>query len=130
MLVLKKMSTKKMAIYVSIIILMLGGIGFTLYQNTKSTGGSPSAIHEPAMNSNLAAEGDVPGAQAETNQLSTDSLKPAAAPSQTSGASGIKKSEAADLDIFSSEKFKELRENALIIQENSGLGKRDPFKPN
>lgn len=35
-----------------------------------------------------------------------------------------------NLNIFSSAKFKNLRENSLIIKEPPETGKRDPFKPN
>lgn len=104
MLALKKISIKKLAIYFSIIILMLGGIGFALYQNQRLTSRSSSAIDDPAR-----AEAK-PGQPSETNK--------------------VKNNQGIDLTIFSSEKFKELKENILILQENSGLGKRDPFKPN
>ncbi|MDO8667505.1 MAG: hypothetical protein Q7K35_00195 [bacterium] len=105
MLVLKKLSTKKLTIYIFIIALMLGSIGFVLYKNRGSSDSAPAAVESPA-----------PGAS---------SLEPA-----NPEVSKVKNIKGLDLTIFSSKKYNELRENILGPQENLDLGKRDPFKPN
>lgn len=124
MLVLKKISTKKLAIYLAVILFMLVGAGFMLYQNKKLTARPPvSANLSAALNYAPAApaaapKNDVPGIVGVNNQA-------AAPPNQNLDISG-----GLDLNIFSSDKFKNLRENALLIKEPVEVGKRDPFKPN
>lgn len=92
-------------IYVLVMVLLLGGIGFVLYQNQNLTG----------QNDNPPVGTAVAGDQA--------------APSQPLAADR-KNNQGLDLTIFSSQKFQELKENVLIYQEDSGLGKRDLFKSN
>lgn len=112
MLAFKKASVKKLIIYISIMIAMAGGSVFMLYQNKKLTSPGPLAFNLPVKNSFLAVDG-------------------AAAPAdQPLGAGKVTGRDGIDLTIFSSEKFKELRKNALIIRQWAGLGKRDIFKPN
>lgn len=121
MLVLKKISTKKLVISLVIIVLMLGGIGFVLYQNQKLTGSKSVVVDGSAPYDELIAEGVVaPGSQASSSQPMADPLLTAK----------ITNNDGLDLTIFSSQKFQALKENILIPQENLGLGKRDLFKPN
>lgn len=130
MLALKKISTKKLAIYVFIIVLMLAGSGFMLYQNQNLTKRKSFAIDGSTRSDKfMTAEIAVPGGQAAPNQPLADPLKTEAEPSRPPAADKIKNNQAIDLTIFSSDKFKELKENVLIPQEDSGLGKRNPFQP-
>lgn len=108
MLILKKTSTKKLKIYVAIMILMFGSTGFLLYANWQSL-----------------TTAAVPAGEITANQPSVDPLKT----EQPLGVSEIRNKKF-DTAIFSSEKFKNLKENVLTPQENSALGKRDPFSPN
>jgi len=101
MLVLKKMSTKKLMIYAAIIVLLLAATGLMLYQNKKLTSlrAAPSGgLTQPV-----------------------EVASPAAAKAKNNG--GL------DLTIFSSEKFKELRNNISVSQERPETGKRNPFQP-
>lgn len=127
MLVLKRASTKKMAVYVSIIVLMLGGTGFMIYQNKKLTVVQPSAndiIIRPEI------EAILPSGKTELEKKAAESLKTEAESSRPIDADKIKNNRGFDLSIFLSKKFQELKKNILIIQQGSGLGKSDPFKPN
>lgn len=128
MLVLKKLSVKKLMIYLAIIIVMLGGTGFMLYQNQKLTNRKPLVLDDPTkydkfMEAGIAATGSGAAPLA-------DPLKANATSSQPLDINKVKNNKGIDATIFSSEKFQALKENTLIIQENSGLGKRDLFKPN
>lgn len=130
MLVRKKISAKKLAIYIFIIVLMLGGIGFVLYRNSLLPGLKPSALDNPAPNGNALAAGvAVPGDQAALDQSSADPLKTGASSGQPLGASKIN-NQGIDLTIFSNEKFKALEENILIYQADPALGKINIFAPN
>lgn len=128
MLVLKKISIKKLTIYVSIIVLMLAGAGLMLYQNQRLTSRKPSTIADPArLDQFITIEAAGPGS-------ATAPKTPLAAPPQASAEPGQpltpgKINKGIDTIIFSSEKYKELKENVLIIQESSSLGKTNPFKP-
>ena len=84
---------------------MIIGTAFMLYQNYRLT--SPNQAGTSLLNDNFFQSGDQAGQTA-----------------------AIKKSGGFDLTIFSSEKFKQLKENALIGRPQPELGKRDPFKPN
>lgn len=132
MLVRKKISAKKLAIYIFIIVLMLGGIGFILYRNSLLPGLKlrPSALDNPAPNGNALAAGVfAPGDQAALDQSSADPLKTGASSGQPLGASKIN-NQGIDLTIFSNEKFKALEENILIYQADPALGKINIFVPN
>lgn len=114
MLALKKMSPNKLGIYISIIVISLGAIGFLLYQNLNFT--SQGFLNNAAQNNELAsAEAIASGGEVAQNQ--------------PLDVSKIWNDGQLDLTIFDSEKFKALEENFLIFQGKSGLGKRDPFKP-
>lgn len=121
MLVLKKISTRKLTIYVLIIVLMTGGTGLMLYQNQRLTGEQPIAVDDLARYDKFMPVGTaLPGIGTTTNQRIVDPL----------GANKIKNNQGIDLTIFSLEKFKALEANIIIPQADSGLGKRDLFKPN
>jgi hypothetical protein len=122
MLALKSLSAKKNAIYTFIIILMLLGIVFTLYQNQKLSGHSIFGGSPP--DESMASEVTVPGGETTLNSVLNDLLK-----TETKPLRSIKSIKGVDLAIFSSEKFKLLEENTLIPYENAGLGKRNPFSP-
>lgn len=127
MLVLRRISVKKLAIYISIIIVMVGGSGFMLYQNKKLTSPNPVVSNPPAVNSLLMnVETVVPADQAETNQPATGNKTL----NQPLNMEKIKSNGGLDLTIFDSEKFKALQENIIIPAEQIGVGKRNPFKPN
>ncbi|MDO8592895.1 MAG: hypothetical protein Q7R92_03970 [bacterium] len=127
MLVLKKMTVKKIAVYCSIMFIMLGGTGFMMYQNYKLTNNQAGAIDNPAqynalMQTGVAGPVDVAVLLADPQSVS--------APSQLTDVNKFQNDGGFDSTIFSSEKFKALKENAIAIQENPEAGKRDPFQPN
>lgn len=127
MLVLKKISVKKLAIYISIIILMLAGTGFMLYQNRKLVANKPGVVANPAQFNNL------PLAEISLSTSTEAQNFPPKAdnqPDEPLDMNKIKNNGGFDLTIFASKKFQELKENIIISQEQSVAGKRDPFKPN
>jgi len=130
MLVLKKISIKKLTIYVLIIILAISGAGLMLYQNQKLTSGQPAVADDPARYDKFITGAALPGSEIMSNQLLADPLKTEATSSQPLGANKIKNNQGIDLTIFSQGKFKALEANIIIPQADSGLGKRDLFKPN
>lgn len=130
MLALKKIATKKLAIYLSIIAIMLGGTGAMLYLNNKLTDRSvPATAGRPQVNNFIRAEVISAASQPSPNQASAKPLEAEPKLNQPLEASKFK-NKGFDLTIFSSEKFKELRGNTLPLRENLELGKRDPFQPN
>lgn len=110
----KIISTKKLAIYLSIIFFMICGTGFMLYQNKQLISNKPENVNDSAVLNNAAPPAMVPGNDG--------------ADSQT--AAGVNQNEDLNLNIFSNDKFKNLRANILIIEEQPKIGKTDPFKPN
>ncbi len=125
MLALKKISPKKLAVYVSIMVLMLGGTGYMLYLNNSLSNKKPLIIDSPAQFTNF-----VPGPELLGPTIKPPAKTELAAPGASLNAGQIKKTAGLDIGIFSSEKFKELKQNVLIQQEQPAPGKRDPFKPN
>ena len=119
MLVQKKISTKKLVIYLAIIFFMVSGAGFMLYQSKKLTAGKTTEINAPIVFNN-----SVPVAS------TTAGNQAAAGPSQISDMNKANQNGGLDLSIFSSDKFKMLRENMFLVKEPPEAGKRDPFKPN
>jgi hypothetical protein len=119
MLVQKKISTKKLAVYISIIFFMISGAGFMLYQNKKLAVRKLKNINAPIVFNNSAFVAPV----------AVDN-KTGAEPTQNLDMSKINQSGSLDLNIFSSDKFKDLRANTFFIKEQPEMGKRDPFKPN
>lgn len=107
MLVRKKMSAKKSAIYLAIILFMIGGAGFMILRNRKLTSSQPVNVNLPAAANNAALA--VPGPALGNNSQNVGSL---------------------NLNIFSSDKFKNLLASVFIAKEPAQTGKRDPFKPN
>lgn len=131
MLVLKKISIKKLTIDVVIIVLMISGTGFLLYQNQRSTSEQLIAVDDLARYDKFMPVGAaLPGSGGALNQSSFDPLRTEAMSPPAFGSSKIKNNQAIDLTIFSLEKFRALADNVVIPQADSGLGKRDLFKPN
>jgi hypothetical protein len=116
MLAQKQISKGKLKIYLSVISAMIIGTVFMLYQNYKLTYQNYDK---------LAVEEEV-GASLPNNNLS----QPDSSAGQTVKTKNTDDSGGFNLTIFKSEKFKQLKENALIAKPQSELGKRDPFKPN
>ena len=140
MLVLKKMTVKKIAIYFAVICAMLGGTGFMLYQNYKLTNNQTGIVNMPA-NYNAAmtggpAGGGAPTVAAPTAAVPLADTQPASAPggkvapTQPLDINKLKNNGGLDLTIFSNEKFKALKENAIAAGDQPETGKRDPFQPN
>lgn len=113
MSMLEKMPTKKLAVYIFIIVLILAA-GFIIYANRASSPAAGLALDDKSA----PAEASVSGDELTPNQLSADQLK------------AVKNSNNFDLTIFSSKKFAELKDKVFISQGNLILGKRDLFKPN
>lgn len=128
MLVRKKMSAKKSAIYLAIIFFMIGGVGFMILQNRKLISSQPVNINLlPAANNAALA---VPGAPL-SNALEiigannqTVAIPGSALGNNNQNVGGL------NLNIFSSDKFKNLLAGVFIAKEPVRTGKRDPFKPN
>lgn len=131
MLVLKKMSTKKMAIYVFIIVVMVGFTGFLLYQNLRSADSGSLPANTAQLPDALPGAGaaDLGGGTA-PNQPAISQLPAVNNPAQPPEIGKISNNGNLDLTILESEKYKALKENVLIPRERAGKGKRDPFKPN
>jgi hypothetical protein len=124
MLVLRKISTKKLAIYISIIILMTIGSGLMLYQNKKIT--QP----EPVINQSQVIMPETEEIVA-NDQAGNDQIKPEnTTPTEPVNTEKINDDGVFDLQIFSSEKYKSLKENVLIPRPPATKGKANPFKPN
>lgn len=104
MLVAKKMSTPKTAIYIGVIILMLSSTIWVIYANRRSTGPAPANALDSFQLDNSAA-------------TAADMAK-------------VKNNGEFDLSIFRSEKYSQLRENVIVPESAPVTGKRDPFKPN
>jgi len=119
MLVQKKISMKKLAIYLAIIFFMLGGTVFMLYKNKNLTTRQSTNVNIPVILDNSAL---VAPATAD-NQAATGT-------GQALNVNNFKQKSGLDLNIFSSDKFKNLQENVFIINQQTEVGKRDPFKPN
>ncbi|MBI4779517.1 hypothetical protein HY797_03655 [Candidatus Falkowbacteria bacterium] len=119
MLVQKKISTKKLTIYLAIISLMISGMGFMLYQNKKLTSRKTTNVNPPIV-FNDSAPAKSAAANNQTGEEKT----------QNFGADKAELDGGFNLNIFSSDKFKNLQANAFIIKDQPETGKRDPFKPN
>lgn len=130
MLVQKKISTKKLVISILIIFFMICGTGFMLYQNKKLTTRKLTNVNAPIVFNNSVPA--APAAAQEDNALGTGGVdnQAAAEPSQILDINKASQSGGLNLNIFSSDKFKNLRANTSIIKEQIEVGKRDPFKPN
>lgn len=131
MLVLKKMSVKKVAVYLAIIIVMAGSTGMVLLKNRKFASQEPWLGGKTEKNNEfIPAEDDLSADLAAENPSPVAGPTAGQKPNQPAGLSQMKASGETDLSIFKSEKFKALKENTLIYFEPSDPGKRDPFKPN
>lgn len=123
MLVQKAISTKKLAISVAIILFMISGTGFMLYQNKKLTTNKPTNVNAPMVFNNA-----VTGAV--TPVVGAPATGAAAGTGQALDMSKLNQAGGLNLSIFASDKFKNLRANTFLIKEPPEVGKRDPFKPN
>ncbi|MFA5359875.1 MAG: hypothetical protein WC349_02875 [Patescibacteria group bacterium] len=123
MLVLKKISTKKLIIYIAVIIFMILGTMFMLYQNKKLTEYKINNPNTSATSSDVAniLSGDSGNIEVSNNQKADEFNK---------AAKKLKQNSDFNLDIFSNDKFKNLQESTFIIKTQSEVGKRDPFNPN
>jgi hypothetical protein len=121
MLVLKKLSTKKLIGYILVIAVMFGGTGFMIYKNYQLTNQKPPALNTPA-------EIDI-GIAPEGGETAPEPAKIDIEPGQPLAETKRLNIKGFDLTIFLSEKFKALKENVIVIQASPVLGKRDPFKP-
>ncbi len=120
MLALKKISTKKLAIYFFIIFFMICGSIFMLYQNKKLTAYKVTTINAPTLLNN----------QAKVGNSATSSLITVNKTASTTNQNINFNNSDFDLSIFSTNKFKNLQETQFIIKSQPETGKRDPFKPN
>ena len=98
---------------------MISGVGFMLYKNKKPTVSQSINVNLPTMFNN-----QTPAAIIGTNNQA------AAGISQVSDINKINQDGGFNLNIFSSDKFKNLLANTFIIKESPATGKRNPFKPN
>lgn len=127
MLAQKKLTQKKLIIYSGIIVLMLGGTAFMLYQNSRLTAPAPANPANQAMFNGLTPTSEIAkpaGPPAET---------PAPAAPNTATAdkiNAVKSAGGLDLTIFSKDKFMQLKSGRQINKIQAEAGKRDPFKPN
>ena len=119
MLVQKAISAKKLAISMVVILLMICGTGFMLYQNNKLTTNKSNNVNLPMVFNNAVPVAVTPAAGSAT-----------AGTGQTIDVTKLNQSGGLNLNIFSSDKFKNLRANTSLIKEPPVVGKRDPFKPN
>ncbi len=102
MLAQKSMSKKRLAASIAIISVMIIGSGFMLYKNKNFlSGGNANVDMAMDLNDNAIAD--------ENNSDKTGAL---------------------DLKIFSSDKFKALKQSAQSGKSPAEIGKRDPFRPN
>jgi len=125
MLVQKAISTKKLAISIAIIFFMICGTGFMLYQNKKLTTNKSTNVNAPMVFNNF-----MPSAGAIAPKSDAAPAGGAIDSGQAVDANKINQSGGLNLNIFSSDKFKNLRANTFLIKEQPEVGKRDPFKPN
>lgn len=120
MLARKQMSKEKLIACVSIIFLMVVGSVFMLYQNKKLTSRKTVNIPVPFNYQPPALIAPEPMKDAaEDNAIQNKKKAESAAPNG-----------ALDLKIFSSDKFKSLKQNAQAAKDPAAIGKKDPFKPN
>lgn len=109
---------------------MICGTGFMLYQNKKLTASGPANENVPIAFDNFspAISETAPGdAGAETIEPDKSA---AAGLDQASAINKINQNGGFNLDIFLSDKFKNLSAGAPLTKEPPEVGKRDPFKAN
>jgi len=128
MLVIKKASKGRTAFYIFLIILMLSGTGFMLYQGQQLSKVNSPADNQAQSGELMPAEVAVPGDETAVTQPLGGSLGAGLEENQAPAANQIDDT-GIDKTIFSSQKFKELKENVLVPRENSTPGNRDPFSP-
>ena len=130
MLVLKKISPKKLAIYISIILFMIFGTGIMLYENKNLSSVSSGKVNTPIIFNNYIPV--VPGAIPKNNGLGAGGTNNQASQvsNKTPNFNNPNQNGGLNLNIFSSEKFINLQANSFVPKEQLEVGKRDPFKSN
>lgn len=128
MLVRKKISTKKLAIYIAVVSFMIGGAGFMILQNRKLTSSRPVNVNLPPTANNAALA--VPGPPLNNALEIADVHNQTAAMPGSALSNNRQNVGSFNLNIFSSDKFKNLLASIFIAKEPAEAGKRDPFKPN
>jgi hypothetical protein len=123
MLILKKITTKKLIISILIIVFMISGTAFALYENKNLTSRKSGAVNTPMVFGN-----SIPGVETTVNGGNTSQTDKTN--NQAVDTNKINQNGAINLNIFSSEKFKILEESVPVISEQPETGKRNPFKPN
>lgn len=121
MLVLKKISVKKLAIYLAIIFFMIGGIGFMLLQNKNSAPDQPANVSQLLVTNNSAPD---------VSAVKVNTMAGVGSGQTLDINKNYQSVGDLNLNIFSSDKFKNLLANVFIFRDGSEVGKRDPFKPN
>jgi hypothetical protein len=132
MLAIKKIPIKKLIIYISIIFFMICGSAFMLYKNNQLTAYRVVSVNDPVVFNNFAPVTTTATTTASSSSLEVEKInnQTITEPSQTLNKNNINQNSDFDLNIFSSDKFKNLQETVFIIKEQPEVGKRDPFKPN
>ena len=101
-----------------------------IYQNRKSKYQDPVMVENynkfllDIKNAPISNDGQEPG-ESTNNESSSGQSE-----NQVLDKNKIINDSSLDLTIFSSEKFKELKENILIPRDDISVGKRDIFQPN
>jgi hypothetical protein len=102
MLVLKKISTKKLIIYIAVIIFMILGTMFMLYQNKKLT---EYKINNPNASATSSDVANLPSGGSGNIEVSNNQK----AEEFNRAAKKLKQNSDFNLDIFSNDKFKNLQ---------------------
>jgi len=127
MLVLKKIGRNKLIIYISVIVVMIAGTGFSLYKNYFLT-----ATKKP-MTMEAPAEMTGQGSDSLDSLLKGVNLKEEGADAGEKERADLageepKQEELLDLDLLAEAKFKKLKENP-IKEGGFKAGKSNPFAP-
>ena len=122
MLVQKNILIKKLIIYLIIMALALGGVGYFLFKNWRTSQPSPPANYQAA--DDLAAEGLAGRSEAKPpiDQSANNPQSDLSRPGVRAAASDF------DITVFSNEKFKALEEYAPPYHGQTDLGNKNPFK--
>ena len=127
MLVLKKIGRNKLIIYISVIVVMIAGTGFSLYKNYFLTAvKKPMTMEAPAETSEQASYNlDNLSKEVKLKEEGAD-----AGEKERADLAGEepKQEELLDLDLLAEAKFKKLKENP-IKEGGFKAGKSNPFAP-
>jgi hypothetical protein len=130
MLALKKIPIKKLVIYISIIFFMICGSAFMLYKNNQLTAYRVASVNDPIVFNESAPVATTATSSDNSLEVGENNNQTITEPNKTINKNRINQNSDFDLNIFSSDKFKNLQETVFIIKEQPEVGKRDPFKPN